>query len=133
MSGMRKVVVLATALVALAAVGTAVAPKEDTAAEARLAATLAGNVKDAFGTDDWYPVLRQSGGLPSIQVVAATAFVFTRIDSTALGKSNAVPICHNVAAVTNDPNTAAPLGIRHVKVEGGPGQGNEELASCDVP
>lgn len=112
------------------------------ASAAHVAAILASNVKDSYAADDWYQTLQlldaagkvtsdPKTGVPNIEVVATTAFVFTGIANNDLGKSNAETICHAVAAVTNDPNTAAPLGIRHVKVDGG--SGNDELAACDVP
>ncbi len=124
------VVVVVLALISSRGSGSS-GPYVPNPTEAHLAAVLAGNVKDLYATDDWYVTLQQVAGLPNIEVVASTAFVFTRIANTDLGKANALTICHNVAAVTNDPDTAQPLGIRHVKVDGG--SGNDELASCDPP
>ncbi len=88
------------------------------------AAMLAAKVKDAYAGADWYPTLQQAADLPNVQTVTSTAFVFTNIANTDLGKASALRICHDVAAVTSE----TPW-IRRVKVEAG----QAELASCDVP
>jgi hypothetical protein len=134
MSGRNMIVGVCAVLALLVVIWTTVGPGKPaaTAAEARTAAVLVANVKDAYGTDDWYPTLQQTGGLPNIQVDAGTAFVFTNIADTDLGKSTAITICQDVAAVTINPNTGAKLRLDHVKVYGG-SSGHVQLANCDQP
>lgn len=130
---MRRLAILAIAVLALGGCAASGAAPESTG-DAHAAQVLASNVRDFYNTNHWYVALQfpdGPAGLPNVQVVASTAFVFTKIAVTDTGKSEAIAICHSVVAVAKDPDTAQPLGIRHVKVDGG--SGNEELAACDTP
>ena len=69
---------------------------------------------------------------PNVQVYGSTAFVFTKIANTDLGKHNATDLCHLIAAADHNGDTAVRIAnFNHVKIDGG--SGNDELASCDTP
>ncbi len=139
-AGLKRIVLVAVISVALVAVACNAGTSSPDPRDAQIAELLAGNVKDGYANDDWYPTLQQVNGLPNIQVSVdhcgdavppcGSAIIFTSIANTTLGQSSAAMICGAVAKADYKPNMSVTLGLEHFEVDGGSGQ--EKLATCDA-
>ncbi|HEY8869173.1 MAG TPA: hypothetical protein VIM30_07250 [Candidatus Limnocylindrales bacterium] len=100
-----------------------VVPAAQGPSDTQLTATMIGNIKALSGSA-WYGSLHLNGTDPDVSVSSGVLFVATLLpqDDTTDGAS----ICHSVAAITNDPDTAKPLGILSVVVI----SGGKKIADC---
>lgn len=119
------VIVIAAIAAGSNSTSTAGASPTPNASDTQLAGVLSQNILDEFGSDtDWYPMVSlNANNKPDVAVRGDVAYVVLRPSATA---SQIAIACTSVLAVTNDPNTAQPLGITTVVV----GQSNQTVKTC---
>ena len=107
-----------------------------TAAELTTALDLATAIRDAPPLDaassGWLSSLRQSGGLPDVEVSGSTVTVFAIWANDEPTGPLAMALCAFIAPLAANARPSVPGGIHTVVVAGGAG-GREELSRCDVP
>jgi hypothetical protein len=101
------------------------------ASEARAAGILAADLAATYAAASWYGDVRQSGGIPQVEVAGSAAWVLTDLPRTEPAQAAASVACGQIAALARDSAAEPPLGIRRVVILGG--QGRDEVSSCDVP
>jgi hypothetical protein len=99
-------------------------PSRVTGSDDQLTAIMRANIIDLYSTSDWYPALRQDPDGLDLGVRDGIVIVATLLPSDDVATADR--ICRAVAAVTNDPDTAAPLGISGVVVI----SGAQKVADC---
>lgn len=120
--------ILAIALLALTGCSSHAgdSPAIDSAVDPHAADKLGANLAN-FSDSDWYPALTMKDGKPWIEIDGTIAFVHfaPRMDGAPLAED----ACHLIAAVTNDGDTAKPLGITSVVIAANGQTGTQ----CQVP
>jgi hypothetical protein len=99
--------------------GAAAAPKRT---DAELTSAMLGNIAYSYATSDWYPYLLTDGTNLDLNVTDQFLVVATLLTDA----TQAASICSSIAAITNDSETAQPLGISGVDII----SGGKKLAGC---
>ena len=106
-----------------------------TPAEVAAADALARAIRDAPPDDSapsgWMWGLRQSGGIPDVEVSGGTATVFTAWANVEPTQPRAWRFCVQVASLAVGVGTGLPGGIRTIVIAGG--SGREVLYTCGPP
>jgi hypothetical protein len=116
---MRRVLVLA---VAFGLFGCQ--PAAPARSDADLTAVMLSNVAELDTANTWYPLLLTDGTHLDLGVKNGVLIVATLLSQT--DTADAAIICSNIAAETNDPDTAKPLGISGVVII----SGGKQIADC---
>ena len=133
---MKRIVGLAVVAAVLAAScgvqGTSPTPPvaSHTPTEVAVAEVLARAIRSTPGTAWFMDSLRQSGGLPEVQVSGGTATVFTIASNTEAAGPLAMQLCIRVGSLAEVAGAGLPGGIHAIVIAGADG---EPLYTCDSP
>jgi hypothetical protein len=122
LAGIRAIAVYGDRTVTPAALPPGVAPARD----ATLTAIMRANIAE-FSDASWYSSLHLDGGSPDVAVKDGLLIVATILAPDDIAAAS--QICHTVAAMTHDPNTASQLPINAVVVI----SGGQKVTDCRPP
>jgi hypothetical protein len=95
--------------------------------DAQKKSAMLANIADLYSESSWYPYLLTDGKNLDIAVNGKLLIVATRLSQA--DTATAARICSSIAAITNDSDTAQPLGISSVVVI----SGGKQIAQCAPP
>jgi hypothetical protein len=122
LAGIRAIAVYGDRTATPATLPSGVAPASD----ATLTVIMRGNIAE-FSDSPWYGSLHLDGGSPDVAVKDGLLIVATVLAPDDIAAAS--QICHTVAAMTHDPNTASQLPINGVVVI----SGGQKVTDCRPP